>query len=441
MEFNVSELSSSEKEVEVTLNYNEIKNEIETEVKKQSKSIQLPGFRKGKVPKHMLKQMYGDALEHEASEKVANSQFWKIAEEKKLNPIGQPVMTDINLKVGEELKFKVKFEIMPTLEVSDYTDQPIEIPDFKVKDEEVDKEVEYIIKTNSTHEDAEMVTDDLNYLLEVEMTRMNDDGTPMKNPKPEKLQVDLTNESVHSELKEKAIGKKAGDEFEFAFSEERVVKNKDGEEEKISEKFNLKVIVNNIKKIIFPELNEELIKKVTKDKYSTEEQLRENIKKDLQNYYDQRVDELTRSKLISAIIKKNDFNPPSTFVNNILEDMIKSEEERLKNQGVKKVDREELRKYLEPAAINEVKWYLLKTEIQKKEKIEVSDSDLEELAKQDAEKTGLPVEKLLNYYKSSRQDEKILDKKLFDFLIEKNKISKVDPKKLAKPENEEKNEK
>ena len=88
-----------------------------------------------------------------------------------------------------------------------------------------------------------------------------------------------------------------------------------------------------------------------------------------------------------------------------------------------------------------MKWYLIKNEILKKENLEVTDNDLEELAKKDAVKTGLPVEKLVSYYKTSQQSERFLDKKLFDFLKEKNNISKVDPKKLAQTEKEENNEK
>ena len=114
------------------------------------------------------------------------------------------------------------------------------------------------------------------------------------------------------------------------------------------------------------------------------------------------------------------------------------EEERLKKQGMKKVDTKYLREYLQPSALNEVKWYQLKTEIQKKEKIEVTDQELEELAKQDSEKTGLPIDKLLNYYKSSNQVERMLDKKTFDFLKMNNEIKKVDPEKLTQIQKEEK---
>jgi hypothetical protein len=85
-----------------------------------------------------------------------------------------------------------------------------------------------------------------------------------------------------------------------------------------------------------------------------------------------------------------------------------------------------------------VKWYQLKNEIQKKENLEVTDKELEELAAKDAEKTGLPLDKLINYYKSSNQTERMLDQKLFEFLKEKNDIKRVNPEKLTKKQKEEK---
>jgi FKBP-type peptidyl-prolyl cis-trans isomerase (trigger factor) len=126
------------------------------------------------------------------------------------------------------------------------------------------------------------------------------------------------------------------------------------------------------------------------------------------------------------------------MVESILNEMVKSEEERMKKQGMKKIDTKYLREYLQPSALNEVKWYQIKSEILKKENLEVSDSELEEQAKADAEKTGLPIDKLMNYYKSSNQLERMLDKKLFDFLKEKNEINKVNPDKLAQKQKEEK---
>ena len=438
MEYKINDLSVSEKEVEVTFNYDEIKADIETEVKKQTKKIQLPGFRKGKVPVSILKKMYGDALEYEASEKVANSQFWKISKEKELAPIGQPSLTDIKFDPGEKLFFKVKYEVMPTLEVKEYTDLEIEIPKFEVTDEDVQKEIDYILKANSKNEETESVGEDNNYIIDVEAQRINDEGEPFGDDiKPEKLQIDLTNERVQPEIVENAKNKKVGESFTFSFTDEHTHKKEDGSEEKHSETYNYKADIKGVKKIVNPKLDEELIKKVTKDKVSTEEDLRVEIKSDIQKYYDQRKDDLTKDKLISLIVKNNDFNPPNSLVQNVLDDLVKQEEEQAKQQGYKNIDKTEAATRLKKVAELQVKWFLIKNAIQDIEKFSVSDDDLQKLAEKDAEKTGISVDKLINYYKSSNVSEKLIDDKLFDFLKEKNNIKEVEPKELSKNETEE----
>ena len=438
MEYNVNEINASEKEVEIKLSYDEIKESIENEVKKQTKNIQVPGFRKGKVPRHILKKMFGDALEYEAADKVATEYFWKVADEKDLRPIGKPTMTSLDFEPEKHLTFKVKYEILPNISVQNYKDFEIEIPDFVVTDEEVEKEIEYIIKANKTTEDSQEIGDDRNYLVEVEINRTDEQGNILPDTKPEKLTIDLTNEQIHPQIVENSKGKKVGESFTFQFSDTRKETKKDGSEEAITDNYYYTAKILSVKKVVFPELNEELVKKVTKERLSDVEAFKEEIKRDIQKYYDQRVEELTRSKLLSEIIKKNDFTPPQTLVDNILEEYIKSEEEYAKQNRIP-FNKEEARNRLRVNAENEVKWYLIKEQIQKAEGISVTEDELKEFAQKESEQTGLPVDKIMNYYKASNQVERILDEKLFDFLKTNNKIKKVDPKTLY-PQKEEKNE-
>ena len=428
MEYNVAELNSSEHEVEIKLQYDEIRKEIEDEVKKQSKKIQVPGFRKGKVPVSMLKKMYGDALEYEASEKIANSFFWKVAEENKLKPIGQPTMTDIKFEPEKELSFKVKYETIPVLSIKDYKGISFDIPDFVVSDLEIEKEIDYILKSNKTLEDANEILDS-NYSIDAEVVLMERNGEKISDAKTEKMQIDLTADGVAKEIVDNAKNKKVGENFSFSFKDEHKHKLEDGTEEVHKEEYTYQVNILGIKKVVLPELNEELIKKVTKDKVSTESELRDQIKNDIQNYYDQRTEELVRGKLVGEIVKNNDFEPPKSLVNNILEEYVKSEEEQTKKSKYP-FNKDETRKRLLKSAENEVKWYLIKNEIQKAENIAITDDEIKELAEKEAEKIGIPVDKLINYYKSSNQGERILDQKLFDFLKSNNTINKVHPDKM-----------
>jgi trigger factor len=438
LETKINEITKSEHELEVTLSYDEIKDDIGTEVRKQTQKIQLPGFRKGKAPIHLLKKMYGDAFEYEASEKVANDRFWKIAKDKALDPIGQPKLVDIKFNPNEELHFKVKYEVVPQIEIKDYKEQEIEIPDFKASEEEVEKEIEHILRSNATQEDAKVVGEDNNYILEVELQRIDDKGEPFEGSKKETMQIDLSNPQINSEIPRNAKGKKVGESFDFSFKNEQVEKNDEDKEDKIEETYSYTADIKSIKKVILPKLDEEFIKKVTKEKVSNENDFREDIKKDIQNYYDQRTDEIIRNKLISLIIEKNDFTPPASIVENVLEDYIQKEQEHIKKHKHVPMSKEEMGKNLKPTAEYDVKWFLLKNEIEKKENIVVTDDDLKELAKTESEKIGVPEDKLLNYYKTSNYKGNLSDQKLFEFLKSNNKIIKVDSETYSKKQKEDK---
>ena len=445
METKINDLTTSDKELEVTLSYNEIKEDIDSEVKKKTKNIQLPGFRKGKAPLSIIKKMYGDALEYEASEKIANSQFWKIAKEKEIMPIGQPTLTDIHFHPNEELHFKVQYETYPVLEVKDYTGQEIEVPGFVVKDEEIEQEIRYIKQANAIQEDADVIGENNNYLIDIDMQRINEDGSPFENSEKQNIKVDLSDPKINPSLTKNARGKKVGETFTFTFHQvvnidknETPPKLEEESKEKTEEILNFTATVTSIKKNILPELNEELIKKVTKDKVNNEADLRKGIREDLQAYYDGQTDSITRNKLINLIVQKNDFVPPKTLVQNLLEDLIKKEEEQAKKEGNRLFNREEARNRLLPFAESEVKWFLLKNEIQKKENIEVPEETLKEMAKKDSVSMGLSEEKLLNYYKSPNYQNTLLDQRLFLFLTEKNTINKIDTEKYLQKEKESK---
>lgn len=438
MEYTLNEINASEKEVEIKLSYDEIKESIENEVKKQTKNIQVPGFRKGKVPRNILKKMFGDALEYEAADKVATEFFWKIADEKDLRPIGKPAMTSLDFEPQKHLTFKVKYETLPNIKIQNYKDLEIEVPDFVVTDEEVQKELEYILKANQKTEETDEVGDDRNYQIEVVINRTDEQGNIFPDTKPEKLTIDLNNEQIHPQILENSKGKKVGESFTFQFSDQRKQTNSEGVEEEITENYYYTAKILSIKKVVLPELNEMLVKKVTKDRLSDVEAFKDEIKKDIQKYYDQRVEEITRTKLLSEIIKSNDFTPPQTLVNNVLEEYLKSEESYAKQNKIP-FNKDEARNRLRKSAENEVKWYLLKEQIQKTENISVTEDELKEFAKKEAEQTGLSVDKLMNYYKASNQVERIIDEKLFEFLKSNNKIKRVDPKTLY-PQKEESNE-
>ncbi len=422
MEFNINELSDSEKEIEITYSFDEIKNDLDKEILASTKKIQLPGFRKGKAPVSMIKKIYGTALDSEAAEKIASTKFYEVSDSNHLHIIGRPVIVDINFKRDEDFKFKVKYETLPKLDVKNYTGLEIKVPDFKLQDEDIEYEIKNLLKSNAEKVEATEVGENNNYILDVEIIRIDENGQVYTGSKSEKMQLDLSNERINKEIVQNAKGKRTGETFQFSFNDERIENSNSPEEKKISEYFGYSATINKITKLVFPELSDDFVKQITKGKSSNETEMRDQIKSDLDNEIKRQNDDYYRNGLIQQIIINNEFTPPKTMVTSFLEEIIKEEEANSKKSGYKKFNRQESETRNAKAAEFEVKWYLISSAIKEKEHIEISESEINEHAQKDATETGIDIEKILAYYNSTNFRNRLTDIKLMTFLKDNNKV-------------------
>lgn len=429
METKIISLNESTNEIEINLTYEEVKSEIDTKVKELAKKIKVDGFRPGKVPLQMIKKIYGDALEYEAAEKISNKIFWKVVKEQKIELIGEPVLTDLKFEPGQSLVFKVKYEIIPTVSVKDYKGLIIEVPEFKVTDEEVEYEIKNLRKANRTTEEVEVV-EDKNHIIKANLKRINSN----EPHNADAMDIDLTEERINQDLVSNAIGKKKGESFTFKFKDHQHVKNAEGVEEVVEEEFEYEAEILEVKKIIENELSEEAVKKLSNNKFSSEQELRDDIKNSIEKYYEKLNKDNFETKLVSEIIKNNEFNPPAAMVVNVLENLVKDEEEHAKKEKYKKFDRNEAANRLKAKAENTVRWYLLRKEIATAENITISDEEFNKILEEDAAKSGIEIEKIKKYYDDVNYKETLIANKVFDFLKENNEKKFIDRESYFKKE-------
>ncbi len=434
METKINTISSSEHELEVTLGYDEIKNDLEKIFREEGKKISIPGFRKGKAPVSMIKKMYGDAIEYQASEKIANKKFWEIVDEQKLNPISTPKMVDLNYEKESNLSFKIRYEVKPELEVKDYTGQEVKKVVFTATDDMIEEEVKHLLRTNAVLEDAEEV-EDKNCQLTVDLQKIDTEGNPEAGVKSENINVDLTDERVNPDLVNNAIGKKTGETFQFTFHNDREIEE-NGEKKTIHEDFTYETTIKSIKKIVLPEFNDEFVKKVTKEKFSNPEDFKKDIKDGIQKYYDRQSEDIFLNSLLNMVVKNNDFEPPHGYVHFMLDRMVKIEEERAKRGGQKRFDAKEASNRLHKQAEWSAKWQIIMENLAKKENISVDESELKELAEKESAEMNISVEKLMKYYQDINRSESLLEEKVIDFLKKNNNIIEVNSSENQTNENE-----
>ena len=423
---NVNEIAKHEHEVEVTLKYDEIKPEIEDAYKKERAKISIDGFRKGKVPLQMVKKLYGESIEYQASESISNKKFWDVVKSENLKPVSTPQLIDIDFVKNEKLFFKVRYEVKPILELKNYKNLEIEKPIFKVKDDDIENEINKILKAQATFEEKEKI-EDSNFRITVDLQRIKEDGTEFEGSRSENMVIDLSEPTVNEEIMNNSIGKSVGEKFNFTFVDEHM-----HGEEAHREEYIYNTEIKKIEKIVFPEIDEELLKKISNSKATDINQFKQQIRDNYEQYYTSQSEQIFQSTLLNEVVKNNEFEVPKGYVNTILEKLIAMEKDNAKQYNKPVADDETLRKELAQRAEWNTKWQVVLENMARIENIEVADSELEKLAEDEAEKTGISTKKLIKYYNDTNRKETLLEDKVIKFLTENTKIKEVDPEKKAK---------
>jgi trigger factor len=426
LEVKVSQLATDQQEVEVSLTYAEIQPEIQEAYREESKKIAIDGFRKGKAPIGVIKKLYGEAIEYKATEDISTKKFWDAVDQENLKPISTPQLLDIDFVPGSKLVFKVKYEIIPKLDLKDYLGLEVEKPIFKFTDDDVEKEIEFMFKPHEKFEAAELV-ENTGFRITVNLQRIDETGVPMTGPKSENILIDLNDEKVNSSIKESAVGKKVGDTFEFTFTDEHF-----HGEELHKEEFRYVADVTKIEKKNRPEVTEELIKKVSHNKASNLDELKEQISKNISDYYSKQSEDTVTNALLDKVVKNNDFSAPKGYVETVHKRMVEAEKENAKRYKMPNFDESGVSEYYKPRAEMNAKWQIVMQNIAEVENIKVEDAELEEAANKESEQTGISVAKLIKYYKDTNRTDFLLEDKVISFLKSKAVIKEIDAAEKAK---------
>lgn len=429
MELKINEISTGVNEIEVELTYDEIKPEIDEAYIEERKTITIDGFRKGKAPMSFIKKMYGEAIEYKASEKIAQKKFWDIADEKQLKPISAPQLVDLDFVPFGKLTFKIKYEVKPKLALKDYKGLEIDKPVFKVKDEEIENEIKYLYKSHGTFEPAEVVENE-DYKITCDLRRTNGEG-PEASQKSENIQIDLSDPKVNAEIIKNAMNKKTGEKFDFVFVDEHM-----HDEETHRQEYAYEAEIKKIEKFVNPEETEEFFKKISKDKASNLAEFRAELVANVESYYKNQSEQIYLNSLLNKIVENNDFPAPAGFTQSILKQFVEMEKENAKRYNVNAFDEKAAENQLRGRAEWNAKWRIILDNIAEAENIKVDESELEELAKKEAESTGISVAKLVKYYKDTNREELLLEDKVVKFLTDNNTPKEVDAEEKMKAEKE-----
>lgn len=382
-------------ELEITVDGEVFKNAVNKVYKKQVKSINIPGFRKGKAPKHIIEKMYGkevfydDAMQDcypEALEAAAKEADVKIVAVETLEAI------DVN---DDGFTFKATIIVEPEVEVANYSGIEVEKNSTEVTDELINEEIEKVRERNSrmitvedrAAEDGDIAVIDFEGFL---------DGEAFEGGKGENFNLKLGSGQFIPGFEEQIVGHKADEEFSI-----NVTFPEDYQAEELKGKAaEFKIKLHEIKVKELPEVDDEFVKDVsdkeTLDEYKAE--LSEQIKSRLENEAERDVD----NKLIDAVIENMSGDVPEAMYDNQVNDMLREFDMRLRSQGMDMatylqytgMDADAVKAMYKPEAEKRVKLRLALQAIAKKENLTADENDIENEYNKLAEAYKMDVEKV-----------------------------------------------
>jgi len=413
VEVTINNVNDCVREMTVTMSQIELTPHFETAYKEAAPALEIKGFRKGKVPMHMIKKMFGPSIEYQKVEEITNDVFKTEVEARNLNPIGTPQINKIDFKPGTPLTFAVTFEVRPEFELKDYKTIALEKYIHKATETEVESEIERLQQINSTTEEAQKVIDE-HFIVTVDMLDMDEHGHSREG-----MKIYLKEKSTEKEIKEALAGVSVGDVKEVKFSHQH------GEH---SHDVHLKLTVKKIEKVILPTMDDALAQKVSNGKFQTAEEMKQNIKKDLEEFWKERSDRRFENDLLSEIVKQYEFTVPEALVQNVTDTFIEDAKNQQPNKQLpKNFNEKTYREQSRETALWQSKWLLIKEQFIAKEKIEISDSEIEKIAGEESAKLNIDKERLVNFYKSSDNAlERLKYNRLLDILKQNVKITEVE---------------
>ena len=199
------------REYKVTIAADDIANRIDGRLAELQKTVNMKGFRPGKVPVQLLKRQYGPSVANEVIQKTLEDSSGQVINDKGVRPAMQPRIEDMSYDEGKDLEFVIAVEIMPDIETSDFSDYKLERFVVEVPDSDVDEAIERLlvrgkdfVDTEEGYQAAEGDTARIDFVGRI-------DGKEFEGGTAENQTVELGAGRLLPEFEEGLEGRKAGD--------------------------------------------------------------------------------------------------------------------------------------------------------------------------------------------------------------------------------------
>ncbi|MCX4255457.1 MAG: trigger factor [Oscillospiraceae bacterium] len=375
--------------------------------------ININGFRKGKAPRKMIEQLYGENVFYEdAVNALVRTDITKVLEDEDYDLIATPEIAVDSVNKEDGVKFKVTVTVKPEVEISGYKGIEVEKTVNAVTDEDIDKQLQALRERNGRLVTVEGRPAENGDIAVIDFEGFKD-GVPFEGGKDENYELALGSGTFIPGFEDQIVGKSTGDEFTInvTFPENYQMEDIAGQ------LCEFKIKLNEIKAKELPDLDDEFVKDATE--FETIDELKNDMRTKLEERSAKNAEMEAENKIFESLIEKMTADIPQIMFENKIDEMVRDFEMRLSQQGLNmemyltytNMDMAAFRKTFEDQAKNQVKVRLALEKIAVLENVEISDEKAEEEISKMAEQYNLTVEKVKSVVsvKAVKEDLKVAE--------------------------------
>jgi trigger factor len=438
MSFELVEIGPCKKRAQFDLTSKDVQESFDEVYNEICETISFPGFRKGKVPRSLIAKKHGKDIVGEVKEKLISKTFYAMIDEEKIDIISQPAFDEKEkeFQEGQGFTYSVSFEIKPDFDLPDYKGITLQKEEKEVTDENINETQDNLLKSHAKLEEVEEAIAEEDYptlSLNVEDETgevIHHNHSFMCFLSAKRLDI-FEIENLVAELK----GLKKGDEKEITYE---VPTEFPANEELAGKKVTLKVSVDDVKRAVVPEFNDEFLKQLG---FETEEEYRNTLKEMLEKEFEKNAREDLKNQIYDYLNEKVVTDLPEDTITQHSDYLINTKVMELMRSGVPQAEAEAKKDELKSDAVDsakkEIKVGFTLSKIAEAEKVLVTEREISNRIVQLAAQRQMAPEKLKEELEKNHEvsalRSQIKEEKTIDYLIKKAKFEekKAEEKKAA----------
>lgn len=426
-------LEKSMVELQFSIDAETFKAAVNNAFKREGKKYAIPGFRKGKAPRHMIEKMYGsDIFHYDAVNDLFPEAYEAAVKEAKIDVVGRPDPEVVSMSEADGVVLKVKVAVKPEVELGEYAGLTVTKEAKNVNEADVDAEVKRMQDRNGrllTREGAAENGDTVDIDFEGFV-----DGKAFEGGKAEHYSLVLGSGSFIPGFEDQVVGHSAGEEFDVnvKFPEEY------GAAELAGKDATFKIKLHEVKYKELPVLDDDFAKDVSE--YDTLDELKDSIRNNIKTNLDKQAEQKVENDLMDQVIANMKADIPDAMVDSRIDELVQDFEYRISQQGLKLADYlkymgmniEQFRAQFKEQADKQVKMRLAMEAIVAKEGITASDEEFEEEVKRIADAYKMEADKVKSIVDAAAVKADLAINKAIDFVKEKANVVTAEPKEEEK---------